>query len=197
MTTIDTEPSLETQTETSNNEVEELTPKRHVNIQILPKEDMLECSFWIGIFKKGSQDAHDLLSGDKYHSIMHSAAEQGIDSNEPVMLANTEAGGPKFIYLLPQPTSDFNNQMEWITDLVSTIKGWENDKLGVYIDEQIINPNDLPALVTTISRELIAQTNVTDLFLTPTSDDENLMLNIALDIKRSMENEEPDVDVYH
>ncbi len=168
-----------------------------VNIHIITHDEMLECNFWVGIYVKGQTSASDLLKGEKYHQIMTAAASDGIDSDEPVLLTNTENGQPKYIYMLPPPEANNISNRNWIEGLAKTVKDWDKKELGIFLDSPKFSPTTLANLLKELSGELIKTTNITNLYMTPPSEGENAVLNAALEVKNNYSDEQNNVHIFH
>ncbi len=160
---------------------------RAAAVHIIDPVDMEFCSFWLGMFRQGKLEPQDLF-GEKANlfGALERAAVKGMSEKDPVMVSDTSVQPPRFLYMMPTPTGDFRERLQWVAKIVDTVKSWAPDRIGIYLAPELVKPLEARDLLHQLLRGLIAETPARDYFLIPGGHGFNAVLNAALELKAEL-----------
>lgn len=172
-------------------------PSKVIGIHLINPEEMSNYCLWVGFFQKGSMQPPDLMDTESILELFEKAASDGLAESAPVMLSDSSTS-PKarYIYLLPEPDTG-EDPSDWVKQLVSTVKSWSPEKVGLYLAPSLLTKSSSQTLLKKIISELVISTKTTDYFILPGKHGTNSILNTALEIKADLDKENVKIYVFH
>jgi hypothetical protein len=77
------------------------SPLKRLVFYVTKPDETHQCNFWIGLFKKGSCSASELLEGENIDEVYEKAAKKGLSDDEPILLSDTSTSISRHFYFLP------------------------------------------------------------------------------------------------
>jgi len=170
---------------------------RKIAIHLIPETDAQSECFWLGLFHKGSLTPPELLEHQSISELFNEAASKGLKEQGPVMLSDSNGNKTRFVYLLPEPPTDFDSKSKWVQQLVETVKSWAPPKVGIYLSKELLGKELTHELLIDILQNLIKTGKSTDYYLIPGAHGLNTILNSALEIKSKLSDDKLWVYVFH
>jgi len=175
---------------------EEINPNRIV-IYITRPEEASNCHFWIGLFRQGPLRPPQLLSCKSIDEIYDRAALEGLNDQEPILIADTSSAPARGFYFWPYQQANFNqSQTElMVNSLVTTLQAMRPKRVGIYFSPDLVSKVQAQDLIKqTILK--IRETDSKEYYLYAGAHGINMVLNTALEIK-AMLSDTNEVLVFH
>ncbi len=172
------------------------TDNNAVIINILPREDLTHCHFWLGVFQEGSLHPVSLLDYQDTTSIFLRAATEGLAEDKPLMLSDCATELPRFFYFVPTPKS-LESLNTWIDTVSRTIIDLKLEQLGIYLAPELLVKERAQSLLSDLLEKLIQKSCIKQYHLYPGGHGSNQILNTALQLKNSIENQAAKIFVFH
>lgn len=170
---------------------------RQVTIRLVASGHEASCHFWIGLAAQGAQNPSQLMDLGEMDALLTEAATVGINENGPVMLSDTNASPPRYVYLMPTPELGFRERSIWIDDLSQSLTAWAPQTAGFYIAPQLMTVPDAHTLLLATLTALIQASNTKEYVLLTGAYGLNALLNVALQLKNDLDGESLRIAVYH
>lgn len=168
-----------------------------IAIRIMSQEEMDLCPFWIGLFKKGPLPCPSLLDFKQISTLLNKAAEEGIDENESLMLCDSINVPCRYIYLYPNTDIATTDMDSWVDSLTTRVKSWSPSRVGIYFAPNLLSKSQSEQLTLAIIRSLIPKANTNEFFLLPGAYGMNAVLNIAIQLKYMLEQDNVTAYIFH
>ena len=175
----------------------DLDTKKTVAIHLVNESAMPNCSFWVGLFQRGAMQPPEVLDAGDFSAIFQKAATEGLKEAGPIMLSDSMSSPARYIYLLPEPSSDELESDRMIPELVKTVQAWAPKKTGIYLAPELLTRQANHDLLFKILEKLISTVNTTDYYLVPGLHGMNAVLNTALEIKALCQSDDCGIYVFH
>ncbi|MFW7378346.1 MAG: hypothetical protein ACOH5I_06045 [Oligoflexus sp.] len=175
---------------------EEVNPNRLV-IYITRPEEAQNCHFWIGLFRPGPLRPPQLLTCETIDEIYDRAALEGLNDQEPILIADTSRMPARGFYLWPyQPKSFSQEQAEMMADsLVAALEAMRPRRVGIYFSPDLVNKSQAQDLMKQTILKM-RKTSSKEYYLYAGAHGVNMVLNTALEIK-AMLADQNEVLVFH
>ena len=170
---------------------------RVTTVRLVPTSQDAPCHFWIGLAPTGTQRPSDLMDQSDVGLLLAEAATKGVAENGPVMLSDTEAQPPRYVYLLPVPQPGFRERALWIDDLAHSLASWAPKAVGLYIAPELVKSGEAPELLLSILTALIAVAPTQEYYLLTGGYGLNAILNVALRLKSDLDGDSVRLAIYH
>ena len=172
-------------------------PKNTITVMIADESGFDECNFWIGFFKKGVTEPLELSKSDKTKETLNIAMNEGINESQPLMISNSQAEPPRFIYLVPIPDLARADTAQVSSVFVKTVKSLRPKKVGVYFVPGKNSGDNLLIFLQEVLFRCAQETGTREFYLYPGKHGLNSILNTAHYFKKQMEEKKVGVYVYH
>lgn len=161
------------------------SPLKRLVFYVTKPDETHQCNFWIGLFKKGSCSASELLEGENIDEVYEKAAKKGLSDDEPILLSDTSTSISRHFYFLPASGLE-KKPDEIIAEIYDVLKAMRPQKAGLYFSPELVNNENLKKLF--LKTLLVAcQTNTFEYYLYVGKHGMTRILNIALEAKKALE----------
>jgi len=171
-----------------------------VNIHLLQSTSQLHNLKWFGLAIEGRLSIKELMETGHIPTIYEKAALLGIADQLPMILSNSSAPEAYCIYFekFPANLSSQEELTPWVQSLCRNLEGYVENKIGVYIPPQL---NDYLAkelnFFNFLMKNIITAYPTCTYSFYPGRYTMNEILNQALELKKSLIEENIHVTVYH
>lgn len=159
-------------------------------IRLLRAGNEYSCNFWLGCFRAGSTLTSELLSLASPDEVFAVAATAGLLESESVLLADARSPLPRYFYLVPA-------NMKSAADYANILKQWQPAQVGMCFDPSLIDNEDARFMILDIVHDALLNTSVREFALLAGDSDYNRLLNTAVWMRETLENESLNVCLYH
>lgn len=167
-----------------------------VIINVLPREDLSQCQFWLGVFQEGKLYPGTLLDSQDIPAIFLQAATDGLAEEKPLMLSDSTETQARFFYFAPAPKAH-ESLNTWIDAVSKTIIDLKLSQLGIYIAPELVEKERAQAMLNGLLERLVARASIKQFHLYPGGHGSNQILNTALQLKNAPETGDTKIFVFH
>jgi hypothetical protein len=165
------------------------------SVHVISKDHPALPNFWVGFFKQGTYKPSELYRLSTYE-ILERASNEGIAEDDTVMLVDGTGNSPKFLYLINQANlgEDGHEASEKIR---KTLTSWKTPKIGIYLCPSLNREELFGDLLQDILTELISGLEIREYYLLTGRYGLNKLVNIAHELKASLESSGIVIDFFH
>lgn len=172
------------------------TLQKKVDVYLIASErEARVCSFWVGVYRKGSLSPQELLAHKKTSEILTAAVNEGVDCQEPLVLAETTEGTSTVFFLAPIQNEKLSDSHLWLDKLCEAICEWGPKSPGIYFAPELLGTDLSSKLLSLIMKTLLIKNQFQTIYLLLGSHGIHPILNSVLKLKHKIK-EESDTDIY-
>ncbi len=170
-----------------------------IEIRLVPSDVGIPCNFWIGLTVRGPETPTRLMDFKDVGALFGEAASRGVNEPGPLILSDTSTKPPRFVYLLPIPTSDPKEREAWTLQILSTVSAWAPPAVGFYIAPELMTTQAAQDLLRSVLTRLIDTDSgcPEEIYLLIGTYGLNALLNVVLQLKGELETETRKLFVHH
>jgi hypothetical protein len=169
-----------------------------ITIQVIGKNELATCCFWVALYKPGPTQLRELNYLNSLDEVFQKAASSGINETGPVMLSDTLAQPPRYLYLLPVSKKSWSSHStNMIADIITAIKAWKAPSIGVYLAPELLQEIGKELSLVELLTEFIDADVVRNFYLYTGSDGFNRTLNRALATKSKFTHSDLNIRIIH
>lgn len=176
----------------------EMVPSGAVTLTVARHENTIAGHLIVTFAKKGSLTCHDLLACKSTSELLERAEKDGINQDEPALLATVDdLGVARTVYLTPIPNHNFRDFAIWVGQVTDTLANLKARNLGFYLCKESLNPDALSDLISQVIRSIVEAKLADDICLVVGNHAYNEILNTALGLKHELDGVSGKVHVLH
>lgn len=164
--------------------------EKSATIRLLRAGGEYSCNFWLGCFRAGDTLTSELLSLSSPDEVFAVAATSGLVESESVLLADARFPLPRYFYLVPA-------SMKSAADYSGVLRQWQPDQVGICFDSSLIDNADARLMTLDIVHDALLNTSVREFALLAGDSDYSRLLNTAVWMRETLENESINICLYH
>lgn len=165
-------------------------------INLVAREDLSQCSFWLGVFQRGTLNPASLLDSEDIAGVFLKAATDGITEQEPIMLSDSLPEHPRFFYFVPAP-AEYDHATTWTESIAKTLIDLKLPQLGIYFAPELLTKSKAQTLLKELMTALIKEAGIKQYHLYTGGHGSNPVLNAALELKNQLETDAARIFVFH
>ena len=180
--------------------LENINPSERTEIFLISSEkEARACTFWVGVYRKGSLDPQKLIELRKTGDILSSAVNEGLNCEEPLVLAETREDGESAVYFLaPIQNEKLAESHLWLEKLCEAICEWGPRAPGIYFAPELLGTDLSSKLLAHVLKILILKNKFSTLHLFIGSHGLHSVLNSVLKLKAKFREESPrELVIFH
>lgn len=168
-----------------------IDPSERTEIFLISSEkEARACTFWVGVYRKGSLEPQKLIELRKTGDILTSAVSEGVNCEEPLVLAETRDDGNSVVYFLaPIQNEKLAESHLWLDKLCEAICEWGPQAPGIYFAPELLGTDLSSKLLARVLKMLILKNKFSTLHLFVGSHGLHSVLNSVLKLKAKLHEE--------
>jgi len=129
-------------------------------LQLVSTTQSVPCDFWVCLTPPGTKSPTELIQTSGKMDILLQAASQGITEAEPLMMVDSSTQPVRSFYFLPIQKETLSNPL-WSLEtsrlVLNSIAAWQPQKVGFYLPEPLLHPEDQFRFLTKIFSSLTSE----------------------------------------
>jgi hypothetical protein len=180
-------------------DIDKPKPKRTEIYFISSEKEARTCNFWVGVYRRGALTPQALMQLKKTGDIMTAAVHEGVNCNEPLVLAETTTNQDSVVYFLaPIQNEKLADSHLWLDKLCEAICEWGPQSPGIYFAPELLGTDLSSKLLAQVLRLLITREKFSTIYLLLGSHGMHSILNSVLKLKSKLHEEcAQDIFIYH
>lgn len=178
----------------------EKNPSQRTEIFLISSEkEARSCSFWVGIFRKGTLVPQQLIELRKTEEILTAAVNEGINCEDPIVIAESKEDGRSAVYFLaPIQNEKLAESHLWLDKLCEAICAWGAEAPGLYFAPELLGSDLSSKFLMQVMKNLISKNKFSTLYLLTGSHGMHSVLNSALKLKSKLKEESTrEIIIFH
>jgi len=165
-----------------------------LSLIITRPEDITDCPFWIGLYKKGEAGAREVFGLERIDDVFKLLTEQGLNEEQALMLSDSSGEAVRQFYLVPEVLCR-QDRLQAKALILKTVDALKPSRIGVYFGIDAKDSDSSRVLLEEILIGL-ARTGIRELFLFTGNLGVNTVLNAALRVKHGLAGSK-ELQVFH
>lgn len=177
-----------------------LTNTQRTEVYFISSEkEARTCTFWVGVYRKGTLSPQQLMEHKKTGEILSAAVNEGVDCEEVLVLADTKNPQDSVVYFLaPIQNEKLADSHLWLDKLCDAICEWGPQAPGIYFAPELLGTDLSSKLLAHVLKILISKNKFSTLYLLLGSHGLHSILNAVLKLKNKVREESShEIYIYH
>ena len=172
---------------------------KQIEMHLLKNTQQKECQFWLGLFKPGTTTTEELIDAENIKDIFKKVATDGLQSDKPTLITQTNGTSMKSIYLIPyNDSAEVLPRAYWMSNLAKALQGLQATEVGCYIPTELESQPGQHELLEELILNLVFSTKITKFYLLSGEFGANTILNVALSLKQDLQSQKNiNMSVFH